>query len=63
MPRSPRVLVAAPLAGALLLWPSRAGHKVIGYFESAVGLYPGDQVRIVGVPVGTIDSSSPGPTT
>ena len=37
------------------------GHKVVGYFSSAVGLYPGDDVRVVGVPVGTIDSIEPGP--
>ena len=40
------------------MWP-RAGHTVVGYFTSAVGLYPGDDVRVVGVPVGTIDSIEP----
>ena len=35
------------------------GHKVVGYFTSAVGLYPGDEVRVVGVPVGKIDSIEP----
>ena len=52
-------LVAMVAAGAYLVWPSRAGHKVVGYFTSAVGLYPGDDVRIVGVPVGTVDSIEP----
>jgi phospholipid/cholesterol/gamma-HCH transport system substrate-binding protein len=48
------------LVGAIyLLWPGRGGHKMIGYFTSAVGLYPGDDVRIVGVPVGSIDSIQP----
>ena len=47
------LLVATLLVGVYLVWPSRAGHKVVGYFTSAVGLYPGDDVRIVGVPVGT----------
>ena len=41
------------------MWPSRAGHKVIAYFPSAVGLYPGDDVRVVGVPVGKIDAIEP----
>ncbi|GBE67715.1 mammalian cell entry protein [Mycobacterium sp. MFM001] len=50
------VLIAA---GAYLVWPARTGHKIVGYFTSAVGLYPGDQVRIVGVPVGKIDSIEP----
>ncbi len=53
------LLVATLLVGVYLVWPSRAGHKVVGYFTSAVGLYPGDDVRIVGVPVGKIDSIEP----
>jgi phospholipid/cholesterol/gamma-HCH transport system substrate-binding protein len=52
-------LVVALIGGIYLLWPGRAGHKVIGYFTSAVGLYPGDDVRIVGVPVGRVDSIEP----
>ncbi|MCV7129122.1 MULTISPECIES: MCE family protein [Mycolicibacterium] len=53
------VLVATLAIGAYLVWPNRAGHKVTAYFTSAVGLYPGDDVRVVGVPVGTIDSIEP----
>lgn len=53
------VLVAVLAIGAYLVWPSRAGQKVTAYFTSAVGLYPGDGVRVVGVPVGTIDSIDP----
>ena len=54
------VLLAVSLAVAVyLVWPGRAGHKIVGYFTSAVGLYPGDQIRIVGVPVGTIESIEP----
>ncbi|WP_370331756.1 MCE family protein [Mycolicibacterium hippocampi] len=52
-------LVVILAIGAYLVWPSRAGTKIVGYFESAVGIYAGDQVRIVGVPVGTIDSVEP----
>ncbi len=56
------VLLAVSLAvGAYLVWPGRAGNKIIAYFTSAVGLYPGDQIRIVGVPVGTIQSIEPRP--
>ncbi|WP_343709571.1 virulence factor Mce family protein [Mycobacterium sp.] len=56
------VLLAVSLAlGAYLVWPGRTGNKIVGYFTSAVGLYPGDQIRIVGVPVGTIESIEPRP--
>ena len=53
------VLVVTLIVGAFLVWPSRTGTKLTAYFTSAVGLYPGDEVRIVGVPVGTIDSIEP----
>jgi phospholipid/cholesterol/gamma-HCH transport system substrate-binding protein len=54
------VLLAILLAvGAYLVWPGRSGDKIVGYFTSAVGLYPGDQIRIVGVPVGEIASIEP----
>jgi phospholipid/cholesterol/gamma-HCH transport system substrate-binding protein len=53
------VLVVTLAVGAYLVWPNRAGHKVTAYFSTAVGLYPGDDVRIVGVPVGTIDKIEP----
>ena len=62
--RWPRIALAALLAalliaGVYLVWPSRGGHQVIAYFPSAVGLYPGDDVRVVGVPVGKIDAIEP----
>jgi phospholipid/cholesterol/gamma-HCH transport system substrate-binding protein len=54
------VALAVLLAvGVYLVWPSRGGHKVVAYFPTAVGLYPGDDVRIVGVPVGRIDAIEP----
>jgi phospholipid/cholesterol/gamma-HCH transport system substrate-binding protein len=52
-------LVVALAVGTYALWPGRSTHKIIGLFSSAVGLYPGDEVRVVGVPVGTIDSIEP----
>ncbi len=55
-------LVAVLIGGVYTLYSSNGGgRKIIGYFASAVGLYPGDQVRIIGVPVGTIDSIEPRP--
>ncbi len=52
-------LVAVLAVGLYALWPGRGTYKVIGLFSTAVGLYPGDDVRVVGVPVGTIDSIEP----
>src|SRR5271168_1127674 len=55
-------LVAVLVGGVYTLYSSNGGgRKIVGYFTSAVGLYPGDQVRIIGVPVGTIDSIEPRP--
>ena len=53
------LLVAALAVGVFALWPGRKSHKLVALFSSAVGLYPGDGVRVVGVPVGTIDSIEP----
>ncbi len=53
------VLVVTLAIGAYMVWPSRVGNKLTAYFTSTVGLYPGDDVRVVGVPVGTIDSIEP----
>ena len=53
------VLLAALIGGAYLIWPGRSGYELTANFRSAVGLYPGDDVRIVGVPVGSIESIEP----
>src|ERR1700712_49379 len=53
------LLVAALVVGAIILWPSPGSTKVVALFSSTVGLYKGDEVRVVGVPVGTIDSIHP----
>ncbi|MGA7464835.1 virulence factor Mce family protein, partial [Mycobacterium sp.] len=53
------LLAGSLMAGAYLVWPGRTGNKIVGYFSSAVGLYPGDQIRIVGVPVGKVESIEP----
>ncbi len=54
-------LAVALVGGMYVLWPRVGTYKVVGYFTSATGLYPGDEVRIVGVPIGTIESISPEP--
>lgn len=53
------MLVAALVGGAFVLWPRATGRQVVAYFPSTVGLYPGDDVRVVGVPVGKIKSIEP----
>lgn len=52
-------LVVALIGGIYVAWPGKSGHKVVGYFTTAVGIYPGDDVRIIGVPVGKIASIEP----
>src|ERR1700738_3994599 len=54
-------LVLALVGGVYLIWPSGAGQKVMGYFTTAVGLYPGDEAPSGGVPVGRGGSSEPRP--
>ncbi|ANI38773.1 virulence factor mce family protein [Mycolicibacterium vaccae ATCC 25954] len=43
-------------------WPRPSPVTVTAHFPSAVGLYPGDNVEILGVPVGSVSRISPGPT-
>lgn len=53
-------LLVALTGGVVTWWPSPAPLTITGHFASAVGLYPGDSVEILGVPVGTVASISPG---
>ena len=57
-------LVAALVGGAYVLFSAGGGgdRKITAYFTSAVGIYPGDQVRVIGVPVGKIVSIEPRPS-
>jgi len=52
-------LAVALIGGIYMVWPRIGTYTVIGYFTSATGLYPGDDVRVVGVPIGSIESISP----
>jgi phospholipid/cholesterol/gamma-HCH transport system substrate-binding protein len=52
-------LLVALIGGAYVIWPRVTTYRVDGYFTSAAGLYPGDEVRVVGVPIGSIESISP----
>ncbi len=69
LPRLPRLgllpklvaalAVVALVAGAYAFWPRHDSVKVTGEFVRAVGLYPGSDVRILGVKVGTVDDVVP----
>lgn len=53
------VLVVMIGAGAWLVWPGHQSYTVTAYFTSATGIYEGDSVRVLGVPVGSITSITP----
>jgi phospholipid/cholesterol/gamma-HCH transport system substrate-binding protein len=54
------LVVVLVVAGGLWWWREhRAGLHVRAEFTSAVGLFAGCDVRILGVPVGTVDSVTP----
>jgi phospholipid/cholesterol/gamma-HCH transport system substrate-binding protein len=44
------------------LWNTASRTHLVAYFENSNGIFPGDQIRILGVPVGEIDSIEPQPT-
>jgi virulence factor Mce-like protein len=54
------IVAAALIAGGVLVY--QATHKttqVTAYFSEAIGVYPGSTVRVLGVPVGTVDAVQP----
>ncbi len=53
-------LTAALIAGGVLVYGSLHPSKTVtAYFAETIGVYPGSTVRILGVPVGTVDSVIP----
>ncbi|MHB8185387.1 MAG: MCE family protein [Dermatophilaceae bacterium] len=52
-------VVVALVAAAFVLWPRQEKVQVTGMFSRAVGLYPGSDVRVLGVPIGTVTSVTP----
>lgn len=70
MTRTARNLLAVALVvilagGAIVLLRNTeriSRTRVVAYFENSNGIYAGDDVRIVGVPVGRIESIEPQPT-
>ena len=60
------VSLALLLAGGILvvsrsLWNSVTKTHMVAYFDNSNGIFPGDEVRILGVPVGAIDTIEPQP--
>lgn len=56
------VLLIALLAVAtvsMALITTNAAYRVTAYFPQTVGLFPGDEVRMLGVPVGTVEDVEP----
>jgi phospholipid/cholesterol/gamma-HCH transport system substrate-binding protein len=54
------VVAAAGIASGILLYQSsHQGRQYTAYFTEAIGIFPGSDVRILGVPVGTVDSVQP----
>jgi phospholipid/cholesterol/gamma-HCH transport system substrate-binding protein len=54
------IVAAALVAGGVLVYrASHQGKHVTAYFPEAVGIYPGSKVRVLGVPVGSVDAIQP----
>ncbi|MGH3678398.1 MAG: MCE family protein, partial [Mycobacterium sp.] len=54
-------LVVGLVVASRSLWRAAGETTVVGYFENSNGLFKGDEVRILGVPVGVIDRIEPQP--
>ncbi|MFG1783233.1 MCE family protein [Rhodococcus oryzae] len=53
------VVIAALVAGTLFLFPGLGKNRITAYFPTTTGIYPGDDVRVLGVTVGKIASIDP----
>ncbi|MGH3168687.1 MAG: MCE family protein [Trebonia sp.] len=51
--------VIVVVSGLLLFWPRGHSNQVTAYFTDTTGLYTGDRVLVLGVPVGQVDSITP----
>lgn len=55
------LVLVAGIAVALSTSEQAARNVVVAYFDNSTGLFPGDDVRIRGVPVGKVDKIEPQP--
>jgi phospholipid/cholesterol/gamma-HCH transport system substrate-binding protein len=53
------LLALALVVALVVLRPGRQATKVVALFPSVIGLYPSDSVRVLGVPVGKIETIEP----
>jgi phospholipid/cholesterol/gamma-HCH transport system substrate-binding protein len=53
------VAVCLVVGGVLVYQASQAGKQITAYFTETIGVYPGSTVRVLGVPVGTVDAVRP----
>jgi virulence factor Mce-like protein len=54
------IVAAALIAGGVLVYQgTHKGSQVTAYFSEAIGVYPGSTVRVLGVPIGTVDAVQP----
>ncbi|MER0449351.1 MCE family protein [Streptomyces sp. Edi4] len=51
--------VAATVVGGLRVFAGSGGKHITAYFDRAVGIYPGSDLRVLGVKVGEVDSVTP----
>lgn len=64
-PRPPRPWLTVPLVLVVLLglagaaWNKTDQTDLVAYFPSTDGIYAGDEVRVLGVPVGKVDDITP----
>jgi phospholipid/cholesterol/gamma-HCH transport system substrate-binding protein len=56
------ILAMAIVVASRPLWHPVDRLHIVAYFENTNGVFPGDEVRILGVPVGKIDTIEPQPT-
>ena len=55
------VLAVTLIAGAVQTIAHAGRNQIVGYFENSNALFPGDDVRILGVPVGQVEKVEPQP--
>jgi phospholipid/cholesterol/gamma-HCH transport system substrate-binding protein len=53
------VAVGLVMGGVLVYQASQGGKQITAYFGETIGVYPGSTVRVLGVPVGTVDAVRP----
>ena len=53
------VVAALAVSGTLVYQSLHPGERITAYFSETIGVYPQSTVRVLGVPVGTVDSVQP----